>query len=287
VRILLTGATGQIGSELLPLLHRDAVLAPAHRELDLGDSDAIRSTVRAFQPELIINPAAYTAVDGAETDEQQAHHINAIAPGVLGEEARRLGIPLIHYSTDYVFDGSASSAYSEDDPPAPLNAYGRTKLDGERAVRESGCIYLILRTSWVYSRHGRNFLLTIERLAAEKPKLAIVADQHGIPNWARDLARASARLACVDRDELSQKSGIYHLSSRGLTTWFEFAKAIVASMNLERAPDVVPIATSDYPTAARRPAFAALDAAKLEREFGIALPHWRDALRECQASSRH
>ena len=287
MRILLTGATGQVGWQLANLL-RDTheLIAPDRRALDLSSPSRLREAVRAMRPDLIINPGAYTAVDKAEAEEPLARTINAEAPAVLAEEARRLGVPLIHFSTDYVFDGSAREPYSEDDATAPLNAYGRTKLAGEHAIAASGCIHLILRTSWVYSRRGRNFLLTIERLARERPRLTIVADQAGTPNWARDLARATALLAGRPRDELSRKSGIYHLSSRGQTTWHGFALAIVESMRLKSPPVVAPISTSEYPTAAARPSYAVLDASKLEKSFGIVLPHWQDGLRECQFEPR-
>jgi dTDP-4-dehydrorhamnose reductase len=283
LRILLTGSTGQIGSELRSLLSADEVHAPTRAELDLGDPRNIRDAVRAFAPDVIINPAAYTAVDAAEKEREAATQVNAIAPGILGEEARRLGIALIHFSTDYVFDGNAQAPYREDDPTAPLNVYGRTKLDGESAIRASGCIHLILRTGWVYSRHGKNFLLTIERLARERNRLTIVADQIGTPNWSRDLARAAARLARLGCDELSAKTGIYHLSSRGRSSWHRFAQAIVDTMRLPQPPDVLPITTADYPTPAKRPSFGVLDATKMERNFGIKLPYWEDALRECQS----
>jgi len=285
VRILLTGATGQVGRELAALLQGHEVIAPDRAALDLADIARVRDTVRAVRPELIVNPGAYTAVDRAEEEEALARTINADAPAALAEEARRLGVPLIHFSTDYVFDGTAGAPYTEDAATGPLNAYGRTKLAGERAVAASGCIHLVLRTSWVYSRHGRNFLLTIERLAREKSKLAVVADQFGTPNWSRDLARTVVNLAQRSRDELSAKSGIYHLSSKGQTTWHGFATAIVESMRLDRPPEVAPIATSEFRTAAERPAYTVLDSSRLAQCFGIVLPQWEDGLRECQGQS--
>jgi dTDP-4-dehydrorhamnose reductase len=285
VRILLTGASGQVGREIGALLERHEVIAPDRALLDLADPAKVRDAVRALRPDLIVNPGAYTAVDRAEEEEALARRINGDAPGVLAGEARRLGIALIHFSTDYVFDGAARAPYREDAATAPLNAYGRTKLAGEEAISASGCIHLILRTSWVYSHHGRNFLLTIERLAREKPLLSIVDDQSGTPNWARDLARAAVNLANRSRDELSQKSGIYHLTSRGQTTWHGFATAIVESMQLAHPPEVAPISTSEFRTAARRPAYTVLDSSKLERSFGIVLPHWEEGLHECQARS--
>ena len=283
MRILLTGATGQIGSELASLLAAHEVVAPSQAELDLASAERIRDVVRSVGPHLIVNPAAYTAVDRAEQEPDLARRINALAPAVLAEEARRLGAPLIHFSTDYVFDGSGSAPYSEDDAPNPLNVYGATKLEGEQAVRASGCIHVILRTSWVYSRSGRNFLLTIERLARERPKLTIVADQHGTPNWSRVLAVAAAKIAQQPRTDLEAKSGLYHLSSKGQTTWYGFARAIVSSMRLAAPPDVVPIPTADYPTPARRPAYTVLSTSRLRDTFGMELPHWEAALASCQA----
>jgi dTDP-4-dehydrorhamnose reductase len=282
VRILLTGATGQLGRELAGLLTAHDVFAPPRSACDLAKPRSIRDAVRATRPDMIINPAAYTAVDRAEQEPEPARAINAIAPAVLAEEARRLGVPLIHFSTDYVFSGEAAAPYTEEHPTAPINVYGHTKLEGEQAIQGSGCVHVILRTSWVYSRHGRNFLLTIERLARERTRLTIVADQRGTPNWARELARATVTLAGIGRDELSALAGIYHLSGQGETTWHGFAKAIVASMRLARAVEVEPIATVDYPTPARRPAYSVLDATKLERAFGLVLPRWEDSLSECQ-----
>lgn len=282
MRILLTGASGQLGCELAGLLTGHDVFAPPRSACDLANPRSIRDAVRDTRPDMLINPAAYTAVDRAEQEPALARAINAIAPAVLAEEARRLGVPLIHFSTDYVFSGEASEPYTENHPTAPINVYGHTKLEGEQAIQGSGCIHVILRTSWVYSRHGRNFLLTIERLARERTRLTIVADQRGTPNWARELARATVTLAGIGRDKLSALAGIYHLSGQGETTWHGFAKAIVASMRLARAVEVEPIATVDYPTPARRPAYSVLDATKLERAFGLVLPRWEHSLSECQ-----
>lgn len=282
MRILLTGATGQLGCELAGLLTAHDVVAPPRSACDLADPRSIRDAIRNARPDMLINPAAYTAVDRAEQEPELARAINAIAPAVLAEEARRLGVPLMHFSTDYVFSGEASEPYTEDHPTAPINVYGHTKLEGEQAIQATGCIHLILRTSWVYSRHGRNFLLTIERLARERTRLTIVADQRGTPNWARELARATVALAGIGRDELSARTGIYHVSGRGETTWHGFAKAIVASMRLAHPVEVEPIATVDYPTPARRPAYSVLDATKLQRAFGLVLPRWEDSFAECQ-----
>ena len=283
MRILLTGGSGQIGRELQPFFAGHTVIAPSHAECDLSDPDSVRNATRNAEPDVIVNPGAYTAVDKAEQETDVAYAVNAIAPGVLADEAKRRSIPLIHFSTDYVFDGNGTTPYLEDHPVAPVNAYGRTKLDGERAIEASGCAFVILRTAWVYARHGKNFLLTIERLARERPRLTIVADQRGTPNWARDLAGAAASIA-LRANELSERRGIYHLSSRGETTWHGFAKAIVDSMLLQDPPDVVAIATSDFPTPAKRPAYSVLSTEKLERTFGIVLPDWSDSLTACQAS---
>ena len=284
MRILLTGATGQLGRELAGLLsaHDHDLVAPPHSACDLAHPESIRAAVRDARPDLIINPAAYTAVDRAELEPELARAINGIAPAVLAEEARLLGVPLFHFSTDYVFGGDASAPYIEDHPTAPINVYGHTKLEGEQSIRASGCIHLILRTSWIYSRQGKNFLLTIERLAEERTTLTVVADQCGTPNWARELARATVALAGIGRDELAARTGLYHLSGRGETTWHGFAKAIVASMRIAHAVAVEPISTADYVTPARRPAYSVLDTTKLERAFGLVLPRWEDSLAACQ-----
>jgi len=282
VRILLTGATGQVGREIAGLLGAHDVVAPSRADCDLAQPHAVRDAVRAARPDLIINPAAYTAVDRAEQEPDAARAINAIAPAVLAEEARRLGVPLIHFSTDYVFDGEAAAPYAEDHPTAPINVYGHTKLEGEQAIRATGCAHIILRTSWVYARHGKNFLLTIERLARERPRLTIVADQRGTPNWARELARATVAVAGAGREQLAARSGVYHLSGRGETTWHGFAQAIVASLRPACGVEVAPITTAEFPTPARRPRYSVLDTAKLERVFGIVLPGWEDSLAACQ-----
>jgi dTDP-4-dehydrorhamnose reductase len=281
--ILLTGAAGQLGTELSRVLPAHGELVAVERAaLDLADADAIAATVRRVSPQIIVNAAGYTAVDRAESEPAVADAINARAPGILAEEAKRLGALLIHYSTDYVFDGSSTRPYREDERPNPLNVYGRSKLAGERAIAAAGCAHLILRTSWIYGWHGQNFLLTMKRLAATRDELRIVADQFGVPNWSRALADATARLLSHGAAALSSKSGIYHLSGRGRASWFDFARAIFDDADL---PRVVPITTPEYPTLARRPAFAVLDTGKLENAFGIALPDWRQTLAACKAAA--
>jgi dTDP-4-dehydrorhamnose reductase len=254
------------------------VVAADRTTLDLASPDAIVATMRAVKPAIVVNAAAYTAVDRAERERDAAFAVNATAPGILAEEAKRLGALLIHYSTDYVFDGAATQPYHEDDATGPLSVYGASKLDGERAIAASGAAALVFRTSWVYGLTGSNFLLTIRRLAAERDELAIVNDQRGVPNWSRALARATARVLALGSAALRERAGLYHLSSRGDTTWYGFACAIVGDV---QRPRVRPITTAQYPTPARRPAYGVLATTRFERTFGFALPPWRDALGEC------
>jgi dTDP-4-dehydrorhamnose reductase len=283
-RIVLTGAAGQLGIELVRAL---APLGDLHAltrdELDLRDASAIAVAVRGMRPQLIVNAAAYTAVDRAEADVEAADAVNAVAPAVLAEEAKRAGSVLIHYSTDYVFDGESSTPYTEDAATAPLNVYGRSKLAGERAVMASGAAAVILRTSWVYGLHGSNFLLTMRRLAATRDELRIVADQFGVPNWTRLLADATAAIVGQGLAPLGERAGLYHLSCKGQASWYEFASAIIGAV---ASPRVVPIATSEYPTPARRPRYTVLDASRFERAFAVALPGWREGLDACLHSER-
>lgn len=289
--ILLLGANGQVGWELhRALAPLGPVRALERAEADLSDPDALRHAVREVAPSLIVNAAAYTAVDRAEKEEALAGAVNADAPGLLAEEAKRLGIALVHYSTDYVFDGVGGRPAMEDDPTAPLNAYGRTKLAGEAAIRDSGCAHLILRTSWVYSMRGANFLLTVKRLAAELEEMRIVADQTGAPTWARGIAGATALIlarcgAPAESGVLAEKSGVYHLTAAGETTWHGFAEAVVDWLRVTNRPvrckDVRAIPTSDYPTPAKRPANSLLDCTKLRRSFGVGIPDWREQFDLC------
>lgn len=282
MRILVTGAAGQLGAELASaLVPLGEVTGTTRAELDLADASAIVAAVRALRPALIVNAGAYTAVDLAEKETALADAVNGIAPGVLAEEAKRSGAVLIHYSTDYVFDGTATTPYGEDHPVNPVSAYGRSKLAGERAVAQSGADAIVLRTSWVYGRRGRNFLLTMQRLADEGRPIRVVDDQTGSPNWCRELARATAGAVAAGRAELSDRRGVYHLTAQGTTTWYGFARAILAD---RPTASVTPIPTSGYPTPARRPAYSVLAGAKFERTFGIALPHWRASLAECLAA---
>jgi dTDP-4-dehydrorhamnose reductase len=279
---LVTGANGQLGFELARLLPSlgDVVAADRSR-LDLADADAVVAAVRGSKPDVIVNAGAYTAVDLAEKEPDRAAAVNARAPGILAEEAKRIGAVLIHYSTDYVFDGARTSPYPESAATAPLNVYGATKLDGERAIGAVGGAALVFRTSWVYGLRGKNFLLTIRRLAAERDELRIVGDQIGVPNWCRTLAEATVRIAGVGPASLADRAGLYHLSATGAASWHDFARAIVGDVV---TPRIVPIATAEYPLPARRPAYGVLDTARFESTFGFALPDWRDVLARCLAS---
>ena len=287
--ILLLGRQGQLGWELARTL---APLAPvvglARAELDLAEPQAIRRAVRAARPRLIVNAAAYTRVDEAETETELAMAINGAAPAVLADEAKRAGAALVHYSTDYVFDGAGDRPWREIDPVAPLNAYGASKRAGEEAIAASGVRHLIFRTAWVYADRGRNFLKTMQRLARERDELRVVADQRGAPTWARLIAEATALVLAASRhgdgwDALADRGGLYHLTAAGETTWCGFAEAIVAASTPAdgRRARVVAVPTSDYPTPAKRPAYSVLDCSRLAAAFGIRLPDWRDGLTLC------
>jgi dTDP-4-dehydrorhamnose reductase len=286
MRVLVTGAKGQVGEAVARLLEGHAQVAAHDRaSLDLEKPDDIRWCIRDARPDVIVNAAAYTAVDRAESDEDRARAVNAVAPGILAEEAKRAGALLIHYSTDYVFDGELDRPYVETDATHPLSAYGRTKLEGERAVAAVGGRHLILRTSWVYAPRGRNFMLTMLRLAAERDELRVVDDQRGAPTSADALARATLALL----DAARETSGIYHATAAGVTTWFGFAGAIFDGRARRlgegfRIPALVPIATSDYPTPAKRPRNSVLSNAKLENVFGVRLGDWREGLDEALAA---
>jgi dTDP-4-dehydrorhamnose reductase len=278
-RIVVTGAQGQLGIELVrTLTPLGDVVALTRAIVDMADPDALRSALRLQAPDLIVNAAAYTDVERAETERDRAFAVNATAAAVLAEHARAAGAVLLHYSTDYVFDGTRRAPYDEDAPTAPLNVYGASKRAGEVAVLDSGAAALVLRTSWVYGLAGRNFLLTMRRLAQTRDELRVVADQWGVPNWTRALASATVRLVAAGLPYLRARAGLYHMSASGATTWFAFARAIVG--DVER-PRVVPIDTADYPTAARRPAYAVLDTRRFERTFGFALPAWQQSLADC------
>jgi dTDP-4-dehydrorhamnose reductase len=279
--ILLIGAGGQLGRELAALLPACGTLIACDRStLDLADTGSIARVVRSVAPQFVVNAAAYTAVDRAETEPERAFAINAEAPGVLADEAQRGRAVLIHYSTDYVFDGRGTTPYDENAQPGPLNVYGASKLAGEQAIAASGAMALTLRTSWVYARHGQNFLMTMQRLAGERDELRVVADQVGVPNWARAIARATVALVERGANYVAERAALYHLCAGGMTNWYDFARAILRDSRVR----VTPITTADYPTPARRPAYAVLDSTRFARTFGFALPHWEALFRECMAS---
>jgi dTDP-4-dehydrorhamnose reductase len=287
MKILLTGSAGQLGRELKrSLAPLGELIACDRSQLDLADPDALRTAVRDLAPTVIVNAAAYTAVDKAETETGLAEAINAAAPGILAEEARRLGARLIHYSTDYVFDGTKASPYREDDATAPLSAYGRSKRQGELAIAASGARYLVLRTSWVYGLHGANFMKTMLRLGRERDELRVVGDQVGAPTWTRHLADATALILAGH----STAEGLYHLAASGETSWHGYAEAIFAEAQaiglLEKSPKVNRITTAEYPLPAPRPANSRLDCTRFSTDFGLALPDWRTGLADCLADAR-
>lgn len=276
MKILLTGRDGQVGWELeRTLAPLGEIAATGRAQLDLADPDAIRRVVREAKPQVIVNAAAYTAVDKAESEPDMAMRINGEAPGVLAEEAKRLGALLVHYSTDYVFDGESLRPYTEADRPNPRSAYGRSKLAGESAVRGIGGRFLILRAAWVYSSRGRNFVLTILGRARQGGPLRVVDDQHGSPTWARDIAGITARL--LARKDIPE--GVFHAASGGTASWFEVAREAIRLAGLDAA--IAPIASSEYPTAAVRPANSVLDSSQLLRVAGVAIGDWRERLDAC------
>jgi len=314
-KILVTGINGQVGHALMLALAKETALAHSvvgldRSQLNLAHEDEIRRVIQALKPDLIINPAAYTAVDKAETEPELAYAINATAPRVLAEEAAKIGARLIHFSTDYVYSGTKTGFYSEQDATEPLSVYGKSKLAGEDAIRRVGLPHLIFRTSWVYGAYGQNFLKTILRLAAEREQLRIVADQFGAPTASTSIAQAiigvvqhwhsdgaTSDLSASDQlargESASTKSGIYHLVNAGQTTWHGFATAIIedytrlqqrsgsscgGAMLKVSAENIEAISTAEFPTPAVRPANSRLDCAKLAGDFSVKLPHWREAL---------
>ena len=284
-RILLIGKIGQVGWELRRTLAPMAqVICVDFPEIDLTSGDSIRRWVRETRPTVVINAAAYTAVDKAESEPEKAMKINGLAPGILAEEAKKLGALLVHYSTDYVFDGAKTSPYVETDAPNPLGAYGRTKLAGDEAVRAVGGAHLIFRLCWVYGARGQNFMLTMMRLAREREKLRVVSDQVGCPTWSRMIAETTALALkqTVAAGDVGALTGTYHLASSGVTSWHGFADAIVKLMPAEgrKCVQVEAISTAEYPMPTKRPAYSVLACGKLERAFGLRLPHWEESLRQ-------
>jgi dTDP-4-dehydrorhamnose reductase len=287
MKILLTGAQGQIGHELARRLRSANTLVAFDRtQLDLADADATSRAVRAVRPDLIINAAAHTAVDRAEREPELAFAINAVAPEVLAAEAARARSALIHYSTDYVFDGTKTTPYRFDDPPNPQSVYGRSKLAGEQAVLHSGASAVILRTGWVYAMRGRNFLLAILRQIGVKDELRVVNDQRGCPNWAGALAQATIDIIAAGlaqnagETSFGKRGGVHHLSCAGEATWFDFAARILELRSPDPMPRLVPVSTNEFPALAARPRYSVLDCSRTVSTFGLALPQWTAALEQ-------
>lgn len=278
--VLVLGGTGQIGYETVrSLAWVGPVVAPTRQDANLERPDVVRELVRRVKPTVVVNAAGYTAVDAAESDVDACNRLNIELPQVLAEESRRLGALLVHFSSDYVFDGTKRAPYVESDEPNPLSAYGKSKLAGEIAVAESAAAYLIFRTSWVYAARGRNFPLTILRLAREREELRVVSDQIGAPTSAPAIASAVSDVLRVVHSSRDVPSGVHHLSAGGSTTWFDFAQTVLAHdprPNEQVCRAVVPIPTAEYRTAARRPAYSVLDNTKLAERFGVRLSTWRD-----------
>lgn len=287
MKILLTGKNGQVGFELQrALAPLGEVVAIDHPDCDLANPEAIRQLVRTVRPTIIVNPAAYTAVDKAESDQATAFAVNGTAPGVFGEEAARLGALVLHYSTDYVFDGSKQGAYEESDLPNPQSVYGKSKLAGEQALQQSGADCLIFRTSWVFGAHGGNFAKTMLKLAADREALNIVADQFGAPTSAALLADVTAHAIrqYQQQGRAAYPFGLYHLVAGGLTTWYEYARTVIAAGHAAGLPlkleidGIKPITTAEYPLPAPRPANSELSTARLQQAFGLRLPAWQSGL---------
>lgn len=290
IRTLLIGTNGQVGHELSSLLSKvgNIDLVTTNRpECDLAMPVSIRAVISKEKPELIVNAAAYTAVDKAEQEQDLARQVNSDALVVIADEAIKCGAAVIHYSTDYVFDGSNTAPYKEDEQTQPINHYGLTKCKGEEALINSGVPALIFRTSWVYGVRGSNFLLTMHRLLKEKDQLTIVDDQKGAPTWCRSIARATVSvIASAGNDPvgfIKQNSGIYHMTCGGETNWFEFARSIAEHMQKHgsKTAKISPVPTTSYPTPAKRPMYSVLDNTKLNKTFNVKLPDWREALVEC------
>ncbi|MEI7729696.1 MAG: dTDP-4-dehydrorhamnose reductase [Verrucomicrobiota bacterium] len=283
-RVLIIGKNGQVGWELRrTLAPLGEVVAVDYPEIDFSQADSLRNWMREVRPRIVVNAAAYTAVDKAEKELDLAAKINALAPGILAEEAKRLGALLVHYSTDYVYDGAKREPYVETDATGPLSAYGRTKLDGDLAVQQVDGAHLIFRLCWVYGARGQNFMLTMMRLAREREQLRVVSDQFGSPTWSRMIA-ATTTLAVqqlLGQKDFNGRKGVYHLCSSGHTSWHQFADQIVRLMPEEgkKCRQVDAITTADYPTPARRPAYSVLSCDKLKHTFGLVLPTWEDSLR--------
>ncbi|WP_062112151.1 dTDP-4-dehydrorhamnose reductase [Collimonas pratensis] len=287
MKILLTGKTGQVGYELERSLRGlGEVVALSRAQMDLTSIDQIRDVIRAIKPKLIVNAAAYTAVDRAETESELAMLVNGEAPAVMAHEAKKLGAAMIHFSTDYVFDGEKKSPYTESDPVGPINVYGHTKCAGEQAIQAEGISHLVLRTSWVYGTRGNNFLLTVLRLAQERDELRIVSDQFGAPTWCKTIADATAHIvaqsiaAPSSAEWWREHSGVYHLTAKGQATWYEFARMILEYWSVTKKTKLISITTQEYPVTARRPMYSVMSCKRFG-DFMYELPDWDRALQAC------
>jgi dTDP-4-dehydrorhamnose reductase len=280
--VLIIGKIGQVGWELrrtlAPLGRNVSVDFP---DIDLTNGASIVKWVRETRPQVIVNAAAYTAVDKAESEYDKCYQINGQAPGILAEEAKKLSALLVHYSTDYIFDGTKTAPYTEEDPPNPLSAYGRAKLAGDQAVLQVDGRHLIFRLCWVYGARGQNFMLTMMRLAREREKLRVVKDQFGCPTWSRMIAETTslALKQILAAPDAAAFEGLYHLAAAGQTSWHGFAEAIVRQIPEKKCKEIEAITTSEYPLPAKRPAYSVLSCEKLQRTFGLQLPDWEDSLK--------
>ena len=291
MKILLIGKTGQIGGELKNIVgDLGTLIAIDRQQLDLSNPESIEPSILRIQPEIIINAAAYTGVDKAEEEPDLAMAVNGTGAGLLAKAAKKVGAGLIHYSTDYVFDGCSETPYKEEDPTNPLNVYGKSKLEGEKALAKAGIPYIILRTSWVYSLRGKNFLLSMQELAKKKDSLRIVNDQIGAPTWARSIAKGTHKILgqCLNQNwpkiKDSSLSGIFHLTCQGKTNWYRFANEIINLSGIDQNIALQPIPTSEYPTPAIRPLYSLLSNEKIKNVFSLDMPQWEEALKDCMNS---
>jgi dTDP-4-dehydrorhamnose reductase len=292
MKILITGKNGQVGWELNHILSKtDTVFAMGRDQMDLSKPETLGSVIQEVRPDIIINAAAYTNVDKAESEHELAMTVNGVAPGMIAEEARKIGAGMIHYSTDYVFDGNTKSPYKEEDPTYPLSVYGKSKLAGENAVIQAGIAHIIIRTGWVYSLRSSNFLLTMQKLAQTRKQIRIVNDQTGAPTWAKAIAKGTALIVerslkrSVTNPQAISGLGVFHMTCSGETSWFGFANKIFELSGLSENTELLPILTTDYPTPAVRPQYSLLSNRKLKQLFHYEMPHWQDALWECLDST--
>ena len=287
MKVVITGANGQLGLALTRRLSANhSVVSFTRSDLDVSDGDACDALLGRERPDVLLNCAAHTAVDRAEAEREQAFRINTEGPRQLGRVCHALGILPVHFSTDYVFNGAQHRPYIESDPTNPQSVYGESKLLGELALAQECAQHLVVRLSWVYGNDGSNFYKTMLRLASERPELRVVADQFGVPNYTADIADAIATVLAHPKSEIAGKSGLYHLSAIGVTSWCEFARAIVDGVDRNSDVTVQAISTSDYPTAAKRPAYSVLDASRFATTFGAVMPAWQDALQRCIAARK-